>query len=229
LTERPYITYTTKLVELSQFVLGRRSPVIRRLAGVIVIVGALFIVLADRPVIDEFFSASSEEAKVQAIQANPDDWDFVMTMWSIAGAVAVVGLGAFALALHRTSADARLKRLSLVGLVAGGVGALSWLYLCYNRATLPVEEVAAHQNIAWWPVFGFVIPMIIGVALAGFIVSRGYSKWGGRLVVVLAVAGTPLEVFLPLVTFGPLLTLGVVLLVARLSDIERAPRAIPAT
>jgi len=178
-------------------------------------------VFSDKPVIDEFFSAPSQEIKIQAIENNPDDWDFVLTMWAVAGGIAVVGLAGFAFAFSRTGAEQRLKQFCLLGVGFGVISALSWLYVCYNRATLPAEEVAADQNIAWWAVGGFVFAMVIAVALVAFIVSQVYAKRTGLVVMGVTLVGAPVWLFLPLLAFLPVLIIGVVLLVVKASEVER--------
>ena len=187
---------------------------IRRIAGVIMILSFVVIIVGSRPVIDDVFGTSDEAEKLQAILDNPGDWDYANTTFGLAGVVTFAGFALFGYAFNRRKAPQRLKQLSIASVVAIGIGAIFWGYVCYARATFPPEEVAADQNIDWW-LYPFDPAMIAGIALVGYIVSKTYPKWGGRIAMFLPIVTAPALIILPLLMFVPVSFLGLIPLVAR--------------
>jgi hypothetical protein len=188
--------------------------VVRRLAGLIMLLSFVFLILGGRPAYDDFFGTSDKAEKLQAIRDHPGDWDYANMMFGLAGAVGFAGVALFGHAFNRIEARRRLKQFNIVSVVLVGLGAICWVYVCYARATFPPEDVAADQNIGWW-LFPFGPLTISGVALAGYIVSKTYTKWGGRSAMFLPIITAPVLMFLPLLMFVPISFLGLILLMAR--------------
>ena len=202
---------------------------IRRIAGIIMILSLVTIIVGSRPVIDDVFGTSNEAEKLQAILDNPGDWDYANMMFGLAAIVTVAGFALFGHTFNRREAPRRLKQFNIASVVAIGIGTICWVYVCYGRATFPPEEVAADQNIGWW-IYPFDPAMIAGIALAGYIVSKTYTKWGGRIAMFLPIVTAPVLIILPLLMFVPVSFLGLILLVARspASEPDADADAVPA-
>lgn len=193
------------------------NPLLARAAGFTMVLGFVFLVIGNDPVVDEVFGTTDSDVRFEAIVASPDAWDRAWLWFGIAVIPAAVGLVMWAVAVGIGNSTSQSTKLAAVGAAAALAGALLWIYVCYGRATHAPEDIAADPNIAWWT-GAFAPLMTLAVILLGIVLRRMGMTKRGWAVVVLGVVATPICFILPLLV--PIVTaiVGAVLVLTRPSD-----------
>jgi hypothetical protein len=195
----------------------------QRLAGLILILSTVvFIIGVGQPVINDVFSTEDAARQLKYMEANPDEWDFGNLVMGIAGLIGAVGIGIFAWSFQTTNDDERLKQLSYASVIGFVIAAICWMSVCYNRVTLPPEDVAGDLNIHFWTMPLYLVGIVPSVVLTGYILMRRYSKWGGRLVMGFELVLLPVW-FLPVIHFFPIALTGIVVLIANYREWASSP------
>lgn len=191
----------------------------QRLAGLVLILSAIvFIIGVGQQVINDVFSTEDTERQLEYIEANPDEWEFGNLVMGIAGLIGAVGTSIFAWSYQKTNDDDRLQQSSYASVIGFVIAAICWMYVCYNRVTLPPEDVAGDLNIHFWTMPLYLVGIVTSIILTGYILMRRYSKWGGRLAIGFEILLLP-GWFLPVVHFFPIALMGIVVLIANYRDV----------
>jgi hypothetical protein len=193
--------------------------ILRRLAGLVMIASVVFVILGDEPVIEDFFGTDDEELRLQYLLDAPDDWDRAMTMYAVAGLLVAGGFALWAGAVHLARSDRTLRRVAGVGAISALLGALSWVSVCYGRATRPPAEVAANHIALLW---GLTWPLLsmLATALVGWTLLRAHLRVRGWAIIVAAVIFVPIGFILPLVVPFPVALTGLIIMLTRSSRWE---------
>jgi hypothetical protein len=186
-------------------------PFIARLAGLVMIAPVVFLIFGNKPVIADFFGSDDEELRVQYLLEAPDDWDWAMTMYAVAGVLVAIGFALWAIAVHLGGADRTPKRVADVGATSATFGALIWMFVCYGRSTRPPTEVAAGTS-GWW-LLAWALPVMLAVGLVGWAFLRAGMPARGWVIIVVAVLFVPVGTILPLVVPFPAAITGLIILV----------------
>jgi hypothetical protein len=196
---------------------GSRAPVtkprrvVARLAGLVMMASVVFLIVGNKPVIADFFGTSDEQLRVRYLLDAPNEWDWAMTMYAVAGVVVATGFALWAVAVHLAGADATSRRAADVGATSAALGALTWVFVCYGRATRPPAEVAAGSS-GWW-LLAWALPVMLAVGLVGWILLRAEMRGRGWVIIVAAVIFVPVGTILPLVVPFPVALTGLIILV----------------
>jgi hypothetical protein len=196
------------------------SGILRRLAGLVMIASVVFVILGDEPVIEDFFGTDDEELRLQYLLDAPDDWDRAMTMYAVAGLLVAGGFALWAGAVHFARSDRTLRRVAGVGAISALLGALTWVSVCYGRATRPPAEVA--DNSAIVPLWGLTWPLLsmLATALVGWTLLRAHMRARGWTIIVAAGIFVPIGFILPLVVPFPVALTGLIIMLTRSSRWE---------
>lgn len=173
------------------------NPALARAAGLVMVVGVVFLILGSDPVVDDVFGTSDVDARLRAIEASPDAWDRAWSWFALAIIPIAVGFMLWAAAVRLGGSERRSTMLADVGAAASFVGSLIWIYLCYARATHAPADVAADPNITWWTPM-FVPLVILALLLLGVVARRAGLVKRGWAIVALAVVAVPICLVLPL-------------------------------
>jgi hypothetical protein len=186
--------------------------VVARLAGLVMMASVVFVIVGDKPVIRDFFGTSDQELRLQYLLDAPDDWDFAMTMYAVAGVVVAVGFALWAVGVHLGGADRTSRRIADVGATSAALGALAWAFVSYGRATRPPAEVAAGDG-SEWGLLAWAPLVMLAVGLVGWILLRTDMRGRGWVIIVAAVIFLPVGWVLPLVVPFPVALTGLIILV----------------
>jgi hypothetical protein len=176
----------------------RPNTALTRAAGVVMVLGLVFLIIGADPVVNDFAGTDSADEKLQILLASPDAWDHAMTWFAIAALPIAIGFALWALAVQRGDATTRSVRVATGGAVAAIVGSAAWIALCYARATRDPVDVARDQNIGWWS-SAFEPLVMLAVGLLGFLLLRAGMTKRGWTVIGIAVLFTVVGLILPLV------------------------------
>jgi len=193
------------------------NPVLARVAGLVMILGLVFLIVGNDPVVDDVFGTSDVDERLQAIVVAPDAWDRAWLWFAISVVPVALGFIVWAVAVARGESAATSVRLAVAGAAASVAGSLIWVFVCYARATDPPEEVAEDPNIAWWT-SAFVPLVMLGLVLLGIVLRRVGMNKRGWTVVVIAVVSVPICLILPLLVPIVIAIVGVLLVATRSTD-----------
>ena len=185
--------------------------VVARLAGLVMMASVVFVIVGDKPVIRDFFGTSDQELRLQYLLDAPDDWDFAMTMYAVAGVVVAVGFALWAAGVHLGGADRTSRRVTDVGATSAALGALAWVFVSYGRATRPPAEVVAGGG-SEWGLLAWAPLVMLAVGLVGWILLRADMRGRGWVIIVAAGIFVPVGWVLPLVVPFPVALTGLILL-----------------
>jgi hypothetical protein len=193
------------------------SPMLARVAGFVMMLGLVFLILGDDPVVDDVFGTTDVDERLQAILAAPDAWDRAWLWFAIAVIPVALGFIVWAVAVAAGDSSSSSGRLAVVGAVSAVVGCALWVYVCYARASHDPADVANDPNISWWT--NLFVPFVMAsVVLLGVVVRRVGMVKRGWVIVALAAVSVPLCILLPLVVPIVMAVVGAVLVLTRRSD-----------
>lgn len=193
------------------------NPFLARVAGLVMVVGVVFLVVGSDPVVDDVFGTSDVDARLRAILESPDAWDRAWLWIAISVAPVVLGFVLWALAVATGDSTSTSIGLAAAGAAAALVGSLIWVYVCYARATHPPQDVAEDPNIAWWT-SAFVPLVMAGLVALGMVVRRVGMLKRGRAVVVIGAVAVPICLVLPLLVPIVIAIVGALLAATRSTD-----------
>ena len=115
----------------------------QKLAGIGLIVGSvLFIIAAFTPLTFKVIMADMQQ-RVDLIQNERTGWVLLNILFGIGSVVAVVGLALFAQHVQSIGDNPTVRVVSYLSAATAALGALCWVIIVYNRATLPPQELGA--------------------------------------------------------------------------------------
>ncbi len=98
-----------------------------------------------------------------------------------------------------------------MGATSATLGALTWVFVCYGRATQPPAEVAAGSS-GWW-LLAWALPVMLAVGLVGWTLLQAGMRVRGWVIIVVAALFVPVGTILPLVVPFPVALTGLIILV----------------
>jgi FtsH-binding integral membrane protein len=157
-------------------------------AGIVLITGSVFFLIAAfMPISMRVFAGSDSQKQLEYIQKDRRGWLVSCVLFGAGSVVAVVGLALFALHVQAIRDNAIVKLLLWLATAGAAFGALQWVIIVYQRATLPLEKIFNNGNSNKWAFPAYTILTQIALIIVGFVLLQtGYPSWLGWGTVILA-------------------------------------------
>lgn len=188
----------------------------QKLAGMGLIVGSvLFMIAAFTPLTFRVIMADVQQ-RVDLIQKERVGWVLLNILFGAGSVVAVVGLALFAQHVQGMGDNTTVRVAGYLSAAIAALGALCWVIIVYNRATLPPQELGSSLSINNWIFPAYTLLTQIALIVVGFVlIQSGYPTWLGWGMLVLG--GLSIVAYLvfkdmpPFVHYVLLLVMGIVL------------------
>jgi hypothetical protein len=150
----------------------------QKFAGIGLIIGSvLFIIAAFTPLTFNVVMADVQR-RVELIQSQRVGWVILNILFGAGSIVAVIGLGLFAQHIQGTENNTVTKVISYIAVLAAALGALCWVVIVYNRATLPPQEIAGTLSVNDWLFPAYTLLTQLALMMVGFVlIQSGYPAW----------------------------------------------------
>jgi len=186
----------------------------RRLAGVLFIVGAItFIVGAITLGFTGFFDAEELNSQIAAIENNRLVWSIGALVMLVGAVTTASGLVVLARHLGQTSSQRSTKIWTQIGVVLAVLGGLAFVISQIAALVLDAETFVNIGDSVGMILFATSsIGTLATTIILGIVLFRRGQKWlGGFLVVVMVLALVTGAFFVPLTNYVPLFIAGLVL------------------
>jgi hypothetical protein len=159
----------------------------QKLAGMGLILGSvMFMIAAFTPLTIRVIIADMQQ-RVNLIQSERTGWVLLNILFGTGSVVAVVGLALFAQHVQSITDNTAVRVVSYLSLVTIALGALCWVIIVYNRATLPPQELGISLSINNWIFPAYTLLTQIALVGIGFVlIQSGYPGWLSWGMLVLA-------------------------------------------
>lgn len=195
----------------------------RRLPGLLLILGLIVFVMAVMPAgTREFFEAEDDAEAIAAIENNEGAWQLSNLLFSLGGLLSAAGLVMLARRIGQASTDPTIQMISKATSAMAILGVLIWVMLSIGRmVSSPEANVLESEAPSWYDPAWFVVYSILtllAIIAVGYLLFRsGYPRllggfvflFGILLLVSLIVSGDGV----PLAYYFPTFILGIALLI----------------
>jgi hypothetical protein len=201
----------------------------KRIAGIVLLMGGLlFLFGVGFPGAPPVFSLSDEPGlQIQLIEGAHTNWQISSLLLGVAGLIVVVGLGLYAKYTGGHNDDQKAATVGYGAVVLAAVGALLWLFVTVNRATLEPAQLHGNVNInGWWyPTYAILTNMAL--IMIGYVLLRtGSAKWLVGFLIVTGALQLGLQIFtgdsIPAINYFPIIIMGIVLIIRPSQEAELA-------
>jgi hypothetical protein len=192
----------------------------QRLVGIILVSGVILFIgaLALPGMSDVFSNQEDPDTQVQIIEANYTNWQISSVLLGVAGVLTAIGLGMLAQQLAGMAKQQQTAMIGYGAVALIALGALFWLLVTINRATLPTTELYANLNInGWWYLIYVILTNLAMILFAVVLLRTGFGWWLVGVLIVIGVLQLALQVFtgdtIPALNYLPILILGIALII----------------